>query len=51
MIIHALSAMSEFNVKLPGAYFPHVEVWFLDLWSTNIEARYDICLLHMPEMV
>ena len=27
MIIHALSAMSEFDVKLPGAYFPHVEVW------------------------
>ena len=24
---------------------------FLDLWSTNIEARYDICRLPMPELV
>ena len=27
MITQAHSAMSEFNVEPPGAYFPHNEMW------------------------
>ena len=27
MLIRAHTALNEFNVKLPGAYFPHTEMW------------------------
>ena len=27
MLIRAQTALNEFNVTLPGAYFPHTEMW------------------------